>query len=243
MNKKTLFGIVSFVLIETLIIVGFLHYWPEDGNSNLLVLDIIVASVVLLALSFDTFKYWIDLSSPQPRQVGSLGIRWFTSIIYVVLAILVMFLSGTGRPNMTATLSLSFFSLVCIHLVLLLLFVGGLVWSFIAGDKVEEIAKIEEDKTLGRASMKSALRKLCDEVILNKSLPVSLGDSLSELAEDIRYITPSNNSEARELENEFCQTADSIRMALRQYDMNEEKVQNDLARLKILFQHRKEVLN
>lgn len=243
MNKRTLFGIVSVVLIEILMIYGFVHYWPEDGNSDLMVLDIIVSSIVLFALSFDLFKQWIDLSSPQPRQVGSLGIRWTTSIVYVILAVAVMFYSGTGSPNIITGASWPFFAVLCIHALLLLLFIGGLVWSFIAGDKVEEIANIEEDKVRGRASMKRALQNLCDEVMLDKNLPVSLGESLSELAENIRYITPSNQLEAKELEEEFCQTADEIRMALRHYDMNEEKIQRDLSRLKILYLHRKEVMD
>lgn len=243
MNKKTLFGVVSFILIETMIIFGFIHYWPEDGNSNLMVLDIVVATVVLFALCLDTFNHWIDLSSSQPRQVGSLGIRWVTSIVYVVLAILVMSLTGTGRPNTPQVLTLSFFAILCIHLALVLLLAGGLVWALIAGDKVKEIADIEEDKMSGLALMKNALRSLCDEVMLNNSLPPSIVNTLSELSENMRYVTPSNSLEAHELEEEFGQIADGIRMEMRQYDVNEEKIQNDLSRLKILFMHRKEVLN
>lgn len=239
MNKRIFFGIFSFIVVEILIITGFLHYWPENGDTTILILDILVSTAIWAALSVDFFKPWIDLNSEQPRQVGSLGIRWTATFLYAVAAVAVMYFGGVTDGS---TL-ISAFGQCGLQTVLFLLLISGMSWSFMAGDKVEEIARIEKGKLSGRASMKTALRKLSDELAINTDIPLYLKNEIASLEESMRYITPSSNIEAQELEVEFNDVVDNIRFALSNFEMNEDAIKKNLLRLNRILESRKNVMN
>lgn len=232
MNKRTAIGIIVFILIEACIISCFVHFWPAKGDSSVLVIDILVSTIIWGAFSIDIFRPLMD-DEKHPRQVGSLGLRWFTSCCYAVLAILIMVLAGLFHwPPFICGVA---------QVVALVLLILGFWSASHAGDKVQQVAQLEGEKLAGRATMAAAVRQLKNEAALSPQVPQYVKAKIDEFADEMRYVTPSSDAEAQALERQFADQADSIRCALSQFEMNEETVNKSLQRMALILSDRKNI--
>lgn len=233
MNKRTGIGILVFVLIEACIISSFVHFWPADGDSTEMIIDIIVSTIIWGTFSIDIFRPLMD-DEKNPRQAGSLGLRWFTTCGYAVLAIGIMVLSYKCGWE-------AFVSGIAQVAALVVLILG--FWSVShAGDKVQQVARQEGEKLAGRASMTAALRQLKNEAALAPQVPQYVKTKIDELVESMRFITTNSNPEAQALERQFAEEADSIRFALDHFEMNEETVNKSFQRMTLILTDRKNLL-
>lgn len=89
--------------------------------------------------------------------------------------------------------------------------------------------------------MRTAMRQLKDKIVDLDGLPQPFLHRINALEENLRFISPSNNSEAYELEQSFVETTDSIKFAISDYSMNEERVESDLKKLERIYQYRKNI--
>jgi len=235
MNKRVI--ISSFILIFgwALIIAGFLLFYPRDIDERLMYLNMVVSCLLFGSICFDFFRPLIALNVDQPKQVGSLGIRWFFTYGYVLFALIVMVVTHKEK--------FSFSESVMIQAGLLFIFLIGIVWSIYAADKVEEVAAEEKAKLDGRETIRRALHRLVDEASLTNGIPMDVMNQIRELQETTRFITPSDLSEARDYEAEIVRIADDIRFALNNYSMNEVNIKSNMARLKLALENRKGCLS
>ena len=66
---------------------------------------------------------------------------------------------------------------------------------------------------------------------------------MKDLEENIRYITPTEKLEAVELEEEFCNLADSINEKFARWDINSDSIEQVLQKMERTLNNRKQIWN
>lgn len=235
MNKRVAVGIIVLTAGWALIIAGFLMFFPKVVDERHIYLNMVVSCLIFGSLCFDFFRPLVALDVDQPKEVGSLGPRWFFTYGYVLFALIVMIVSYSEQ--------LSFSLSVMIHAVLLFIFIIGIIMCINVADKVAEVAAEENAKLDGRETIRRELRRLVDEASLTNGLPENVTSQLREIQESARFITPSDTADARDYEAEIVRIADDIRFALANYSMNEDCVKTDIARIRLALENRKKCLS
>lgn len=233
MDIKKILSLVALLLGEVLIIVAFILF---RGNmpDNILVLNIVVTNIIYGLFFLDILVPWIDLDDKSQRKVGSLGIRWLAAGLYNTMAIGVMILANVAYEW---TFSLQ----IIIHGVLFFMLLLGFVAAFHASDKVNEIYEQESAHRDGINGMKSAMQSLKDRMSGIPGLPEYFINRINTLEENIRFVSPANNQEARELESTFIKITSDIAFAVSNFSMNEEAIINNIKKLEIILQNRRQV--
>ena len=232
MNAKTTLSILSLVLGEA-VIVGAFFLWKGDTPDNVFTLNLIVSSLIYCMLFVDVLVPWVDFKEVSHKRVGTIGLRWFITGVYAVLAVCGMILMPLlfGRafePQLVFQCALAF--------ALLLGFVGMMHTS----DKIAEVSSEEIRNKQGLSDMKSALAKL-QENMHERNVPVQYIDAVNGLSEEIRYIAPSNEPEAHLLEKEFTAIIDSIVAGISNFEMNREQIDSELKKAHRICINRKSI--
>jgi hypothetical protein len=82
---------------------------------------------------------------------------------------------------------------------------------------------------------------LKDKINDTPELPDYFVKRVNTLEEGLRFLSPTDNSEAYELENEIVGAFNAIRIALNDYAMNKEQIDRNLNKCDRLYQNRKNV--
>jgi hypothetical protein len=235
MDTKKILSWIALLGGEAIIIVAFILFRGGLAD-NILVLNIVVSSLIYGLFFVDVLVPWIDLGDKSQKKVGSLGLRWFFTWLYAIAAIAVM-LAGNLAYEWSFALQ------IIIHCVLLFLLILGFVASFTASDKVVEVYKQEIQNRNGITEMKKTMVNLKDKINDTANLPENFIQRINSLEENLRFISPSDNSEAHELERAFVDTINSINIALTNYSLNKQQIENNLKKCERLYQNRKNILN
>ena len=196
-------------------------------------LDIIVSLIVWGVLFAGIGFPWIDLNDPAQKRVGSLGVFWYFSSLYALVAIIWMVVG--------AQLDLSFNLQLIVHLVLLFVLIMGLTMANRTSEKVGEVFEKEERERRGVTDIRSALAALKESTYDAKDLPEEVVDRITKMCDEARYVSPSNNMEAHRMEDEMVGLIHEISSAFFNYGMNEEMIQSKLARCERLLKNRKQI--
>lgn len=231
MGAKKILLILILLFGEAVIIVGFLHF-GRDLDSNILALNIVVCSLIYSLYFIDIFIPIIDLKSSHKKTVGSLGIRWFTVILYTITAISAMVI-------LNITYSFPFFSQLIIQCALLFVLAGGIFLSLIAADKVKKVYEEEKALRSNLNEMKNRTSKILSELELMKGIPIDLFNRITELNEGLRFITPNYSITAIELENKYLITINKINDCLLDTPFNYEKVVELIQQCEQIYKERK----
>jgi hypothetical protein len=89
--------------------------------------------------------------------------------------------------------------------------------------------------------MKKAMVILKDKINDTANLPENFIQRINSLEENLRFISPSDSSEAHNLERSFVETLNEIKFAVSNYSMNEEQIRNNLNKLERIYQNRKNI--
>lgn len=234
MLKRTIVSLILFLIGEVVIIGGFVHYWPESGDSAILVIDIIVTTLIWTSISYDLFIPWVNLASNNPREPATIGIRWIFVFGYAFAAIAIMFLGSL--------LGWSTFAQGGLQIVAFMVLFAGFVLAGIAGDKVESVGREEQNKSKGIESARLAINQLYDEIALSKGLPTYLEQQIGGLKDSLRFVSPCSKQEAQALEKDIVQLSDHIRFSINNFQLNEENIKKDIRRLNQTVLNRKNIL-
>lgn len=233
MDTKKILSWISLLTGETLIIAAFILF-RGDLATNILALNILISSFIFCLHFLDILVPWIKLNDKSQKTVGSLGIRWFFSGLYAIAAISVMIV---GNVTYEWTFSLQ----IIIHGVLFLLFFLGYVAAFHSSEKVEEVYNQETANRSEINEMKTAMRNLKDRMCNLPDLPEYFSTRIDTLEENIRFVSPANIQEAHELEHMFTKIINDIAFAISDFSINEEAIRNNIKKLEIILQNRKQV--
>jgi len=233
MNTKKLLWYLLLLFGEAIIVAGFILF---RGNTpdDILTLNIVVSSIIY-GLFFLNYRIpWIDLEDKSHKQVGALGISWFFTWIYAILAIAVMVAAKF-------LFDLPFSPQLIIHAILLFFVLLGIWFSSHAADKVSEVHKQETQNRSRITEMKIEMRSLKDKMNNTDGLPEYFTKRIDTLDENLRFISPANSEEATEMERTFIETLNEIKFALTDFSTNEEQIENNLKKLERIYQNRKNI--
>ena len=233
MNTRRKLSLIALVLGEILLITAFLLLGTNLA-TNILILNIAVASLVYALFFIDVLFPWIHLEKKQPIEVGSLGVRWFFTWIYAFAAIGVM---------LCANIFFSWFFVLqfVIQATLIFLLILGMIAVLSAADRVGEVPISENSIRSGVSEMKQVMSNLKIQISTLPDLPENLVHRINSLNENLRYISPANTIEAREIENLFCQEANNMLIVISNYKYNTTTIENHLKKMEMLYQNRKSV--
>jgi hypothetical protein len=93
MNTKKIISWLLLLFGEILIITAFILF-RGDLADNILVLGIVVSSIIYGLFFVDILVPWIDFRDKSQRRVGSMGVRWFVTWLYAIVAIAVMIIAN-----------------------------------------------------------------------------------------------------------------------------------------------------
>lgn len=231
MRAKNILSWLLLLFGEAIIIAAFVLF---RGNTpdNILVLNIVASSLVY-GLFFYKFRApWIDLKDKTQKQIGAIGISWFAIWFYAIVAIGFMLVANLA-------FELAFTTQLLLHCGLLFFLFLWLLFSHHSADKVGEVYLEQMANRNGILEMKKALLALKDKISETADLPNNFVQKVNSLEENLRFISPTENSEAHELENSFVKTIESIRFALQDYSLNTEQIENNLKKCERIYQNRK----
>jgi hypothetical protein len=230
--------IISWLLLlfgEAIIIAAFLLFRGETP-TDILVLNIVVSSLVY-GLFFCNFRIpWIDLKDSSQKQIGALGISWFAAWFYALLAIATMLVANVAYE-------FTFTCQLIIHCVLLFFLLMWMLLSRYSADRVKDVYRQETQNRSGINEMKAAMRQLKDKMNDLSELPETFTQRIDTLEDNLRFISPSDNGEAYDLERSFVAALNEIRVAVSDFSTNEERIESNLKKLERIYQNRKNIFS
>jgi len=235
MNAKKIFSLLLALFGEALIVFCFLHF-GKNVQTEILILNIIVSTIIYCLVFVDFIFPWVNLKDKSQKQIGSIGLRWFFTFFYLILAIGVMVIFNTVKP-------IHFTNQIIIHGILFFLVLLGLFLAFSSSDKVREVY-IEEKQNRDRIDeMKKATKELQLKIDAMNNIQSDIITRINELQENLRYLSPSNSSAAFELENQFVNEMRSLTDCFFDNPLNYEKILSNIKNCERTYKERKQVFS
>lgn len=233
MKLKTLYLILILIIGEVIIITG-LNYFGKGLSDNILNSNIALVSLVFCLFSLELVNPILNIKDPAQSAVGGLGLRWFFSTIFIIGIIALVVYSFNKKE-----LSITLYWMVAG--VLALVFFLGLFFSKSASDKVAEI--YEEEKTLrsGIKDIKAQLNELKFILDTNAVKSPELNELVNNMIENLRFLAPSNNSEATLLENQIIEVLTLVKSELKNDNSEPFMLIESLKKCELIFKQRKQL--
>ena len=223
------------IIGEILLILTFLHF-GHGLQQDILVLNIIVSSVIYLML-FSSFLFpLINLKDKAQSDIGFIGVNWFFSAGYTLGAIVIMVYFNllhkeTGR----------FDNQLLVHAILFFLLLIGGFMSRKTADKVSEVYQEQKIERNQLDELKKATKNLVLRSELMSDLSPEFKYNLNRLLEDIRYLSPSNNLDANQLDEKYIETIRRIDDMLYNKENNKENMDVALKQCAQFLKERKQL--
>ena len=230
--KKILWWLL--LLFGAAVLITAFILFRGDTPTDILVLNIVV-SLIIYSLIFLRYQMpWIDLQDKSQKQVGALGVGWFTVWIYAAATIIVMLVSNFA-------FDFAFTTQLIIHAVLLFFLLLGISFTSHIADKTREVYQHETQNRSRIIEMKTEMQNLKNAMNNTDGLPEYFTKRIDSLNENLRFISPANNVEATEMESAFIATLNEIKFAISDFSMNEERIESNLKKAEQIYQNRKNV--
>jgi len=235
MNAKRIFSISLVLLGEALLIFCFLSF-GVNVQSEILTLNIIVSTIIYCLVFVDFLLPWINLKDKSQKQIGSMGLRWFFTFFYLLLAIGVMLISNSVKP-------IHFTHQIIIHGILLFLLLLGLFMAFSSSEKVREVYFEEKQNRDRIEEMKKVTKELQLKLDSMNNIPAEIVNRINELQENLRYLSPSNNSVSMDLEDKFVDEMRVLSNCFVDSPLNMEKIIINIKNCERIYKDRKKVFS
>ena len=233
MSTKKILWWLLLLFGEAVLISAFILFRGEIP-TDILTLNIVVSSLIF-GLFFLSYQIpWIDLQDKSQKQIGALGISWFAVWIYAIAAIATMLISNLA-------FEFSFSTQLIIHAVLLFFLLLAIWFSSHTADKVQEVHKKETQNRSRIIEMKAEMRNLKDKMNDTSGLPEYFTKRIYALDENLRFISPTDNTEASEMESALITALNEIKFAISDFSMNEKRIEGNLKKAERIYQNRKNI--
>lgn len=195
---KNFFRIATIVIGLAIIIGGFLLF-QDKFEGRVLVLDIVMACGLFCSAALYIIFPLIDREDEEGKDVGMLGINLkllgYCSIVSVAIIALGFAFDVPFEYQLLA------------QMVVLLLVCLGKFLSLHSGEQVARVHHAEQSQMAGKHSIREAAMKLLSTAEINGLGDADLLGQIRALAEDTRYVIPSSNNAATDLDATFCRDA------------------------------------
>lgn len=235
MNAKKIFSLLLVILGEALIILCFLHF-GRNVQTDILTLNIVVSSIIYCLIFIDIILPWVDFKDKSQKSIGSIGLRWFFTFFYMLIAIGAMVIFNTVKH-------IPFTSQMIIQGILLFFLLLGFFMAFSSSDKVREVY-VEEKQNRDRVDeMKKVTKEVQLKIDQMKNIPTDIVIKMNDLQENLRFLSPSNNSNAYELETKFVEEMRALNGCFFDIPMNLEKINDNIQNCNRTLKERKQVFS
>lgn len=235
MELKKIFWLLLLLIGEALIIISFL-YFGKNVESEILALNIVVSSVIYGLFFIDILIPWVDFKDKSQKTIGGLGVRWFFTLLYAILAIGCMVRFNQAQP-------LDFNSQLIIHGILFFVLLLGFYLSFIAAEKVKQVY-VEETQLRNQIDgMKKVTKELQLKLDTMQDIPSEIISRIDELQENLRFLSPCNNSSAVELEKQFIDEMRVLDLSFSETPLNPENTISHIKNCERTYNERKQVFS
>jgi len=227
---------VLLLLVGELLIIFCFWHFGNNLDKTVLTLDIIISSIIYLLCFIDLLFPLINLKDKSQKVVGSIGLRWFFVSFYIFFAIAAMVI-------FTRVIPLEIISLYLIHGILFFLLLVGLNFALEASRNVNEVYQ-HETQNRGRIE---DMRKATKEVMLKldrmKDIRSEVNVRVSNLYENLRFISPSDDRSAYELETNYLNELKSVQDCLFEVPYNYDKIFENIENCERTYKEGKQVLS
>jgi hypothetical protein len=223
------------IIGEILLIMSFLHF-GDAVKRDVLLLNIIVSSVIYI-LFFSSFLFpLINRNDNAQSDIGLIGVNWFFSVGYSIAAIIVMlYFHSLNKEDGKFDSQL---------LIQAILFFGLLIGGFLARKSADKVSEVYQEQKIERNrvdELKKVTKSLVLRVELMSDLTPEFKYNLNRLLEDIRFISPSNNLDANEIDEKYIETIRRIDDMLYNKENNKENMDIALKQCAQFMKERKQL--
>lgn len=233
MKNKNLLSWFALVL-GVIIIIGISFVVMKDAPLNLFALHLSVSLLIYALFFVDLLLPWVNWSDRSKSRIASIGLRWFFTCIYTILVIGTMIVCNR-------VFHVDFSVQLIIHGILLFILVLGMSGALHASDKVASVYKKEETLQSMVSEMRRAVAELKNVAYDFPNLSERIKQEIKDLEEDLRYLSPSDNLEAREIEQEFLQIIHDLSANFIKYSENSDRIMPLLEKAKYILKNRKSI--
>jgi len=196
--KQTTKTFATIVLIAGIAVIfaGFFLLVPEEKRNEIFWLDLIVACFVFTITC--VIELGLIANSAFDNQVGGLGIRLSYIRLYSLLAIAIIVIGYFAKAIFNYQL---FFQLAAAFVLLL-----GYFFSHLSSSYTSSIQAEQDIQRTGKDEIIKAISQF--EVLISKDSNKFGAEKqkIDTIKETVRYLSPTNNSSANELDAEIIST-------------------------------------
>ena len=235
MNAKRIYLILLLIAGEALIVSSFL-FFGRHADQNILILNMIISSVIFLLWFAERFVPIIDVADQSHKDVGSIGLKGVFTLVYAFVAIGVMVVFNLFKP-------IDITSQILIHCTLFFFLLVGLYFTFYSSQKVKDDYISEAENRNPLIEMKKTTGVVQKDLGQMDGIPAGLIAKLDDLYEKLRFISPSDNKEAHDLENQFLKEMQAIRHYLAETPPDFDKILAALNLCEQAYKERKQIFS
>jgi hypothetical protein len=231
---KKFIAALIFLFGEGLIIATMLllHLGLEQ---NVLILDIIVLSIIWGLISYDTILPLGLEDTENKKEIGHLGVRWHGQLLYAFAAILMGILGGIFAWPWVYQL------LIQASCFAILIFT--FLFAHYTHNAIQSTTSQNQTMINSREQMKIAIKNVQNALFETNNATESIKNSINDIENQLRFISPSDKAEAKEYEEQFIRLANDLTIAFSHIDTDTTKIEQNILRLQRILIQRKQVLN
>lgn len=238
--NKYVFPIVIGLLGEGLIaLIIFVLLWPYFiGYESVLWLDFAVASITFCVWVLNSTFSPLNLKDPSQKGVGALGVKWYATTLYTVLAIGFMLL-GLIPDDYNQGPLIPFPWQIVLQAVFLFIFIVLIFFSGKSSKRTEEVYYEEKEKKAGKQNIKASIQNLLYSME-DAGMPADLTAQVRKLSGETRFISPSISPEATMLDDRINASCQQIIYDLHDVTINRDRIIKNIDQLERDVMRRKQ---
>ncbi len=221
-RNSLLLRCILYVFGVVILVVALVLLLPQ-ALSLATAVYIAVSAIVLYLLVFTPLVFGDNVRELTGGRIVASGIFWLVTIIFAVLSIVGMFVAlAIPQPPLALLVVLQ---LVGVFGVAVALLVSGGTEDHIASVGREEDALLSPIETMRATSQDVAMRArhLANDDPSNPAR-ARLAQSTAAIAEELRYLTPVQRSDANSMENGITQHLSALDATLRQPELGQREL-------------------
>lgn len=229
-QKSQLFGYIVLIAGLALIFTGFFLFVPEEKRNEVFWLDLAVVCLVFLVTSLTELGLF-GINFDFEKEVGGLGIRLAYIRFYSLAAIGIIIIGYFAEIGFRYQL---FFQLAAAFILLV-----GYFFSHLSSSKA---VSVQAEQDFQRKGKDEILRVIGQFEILITTNSTKFGaekHKIETLKETVRYLSPTNNQTANELDSEIATIIQQAYLVAKNNDTGTAEIYTLLNRCEELLKLRK----
>jgi len=196
-QRSQTFGYIVLIAGLALIFIGFFLFVPQEKRNDVFWLDLATVCLVFLVSSLTELGLF-GINFDFEKQVGGLGIRLVYIRFYSFFAIAIIAVGYFAEVHFRYQL---FFQLLAVFILLI-----GYFFSYLSSGKAVSVQAEQDMERRGKDEILRALNQF--EILFTGDSTKWAGEKqkINFLKEDVRYLSPSNNQSAADIDSEIAST-------------------------------------